>query len=77
MKKHVLKNLAIFTGKLQPCNFIKNRLQHSCFPLSIEKMFKNTFFEEHLLTTASDFLKQLQNRGEQQLFLYWLFYQVQ
>ena len=26
MKKAVLKNFIIFTGKLQACNFIKNRL---------------------------------------------------
>ena len=25
------------------------------------EVFKNTYFEEHLLTAASDFLKQLQN----------------
>ena len=48
MKKAALKNFAIFTGNLQACNFIKKRLQHSCFPLNIE---------EHLLTAASDFLK--------------------
>ena len=30
------------------------------------EMFKNTHFEEHQLTAASDFLKQLQNSGEQQ-----------
>ena len=35
------------------------------------EIFKNTYFEEHLLTAASDFLKQLQNSGEQ-LLLYWL-----
>ena len=40
------------------------------------KIFKNTCFEEHLLTAASDFLTQLQNTGEQPL-LYWLFYEVQ
>ena len=34
------------------------------------KIFKNTYFEEHLLTAASDFLKQLQNSGEQ--LLHWL-----
>ena len=33
MKKVVLKNFAIFTGQLQACNFIKNRLQHRCFSL--------------------------------------------
>ena len=29
------------------------------------EIFKNTYFEEYLLTAASDFLKQLQNSGEQ------------
>ena len=37
------------------------------------EIFKNTYFEEHLLTTASDFSKQLQNSSEQ-LLLYWLFF---
>ena len=31
------------------------------------EIFKNTYFEEHLLTAASYFLKQLRNSGEQQL----------
>ena len=31
--------------------------------------FKNTYFEEHTLTAASDFLKQLKKTGEQ-LLLY-------
>ena len=31
------------------------------------EIFKNTYFEENLLTAASDFLKQTQNSGEQQL----------
>ena len=37
------------------------------------EIFKNAYFEEQLLTAASDFLKQLQNSGEQ-LLLYWLFF---
>ena len=37
------------------------------------EIFKNTYFEWHLPTAAPDFLKQLQNTGEQ-LLLYWLFY---
>ena len=37
------------------------------------KMFKDTYFEEHLLKTASDFLKKLQNSVEQ-LLLCWLFF---
>ena len=40
------------------------------------EIFKNSYFEEHLLTAASDFLKQLRKSGEQ-LHLYWLFYSVQ
>ena len=34
-------------------NFIKKRLQHRCFPVKFAKFFKNTYFEEHLWTTAS------------------------
>ena len=43
------------------------------FSSEYRKTFKNTYFEEHQLTAASDFLKQLQNSGEQ-LLLYWLFF---
>ena len=32
------------------------------------KNFKNTYFEEQQLTAASDFVKQLQNSGEQLFF---------
>ena len=48
MKKAVLKNFAIFTGKLQACNFIKNTLQQRCFPSEYCEIFKNSYFEEHL-----------------------------
>ena len=33
---------------LQACNFLKKRLQHRCFPVNIAKIFKNSFFIEHL-----------------------------
>ena len=55
MKKAVLKNFAVFTGKLHISNFIKKRLQHRCSPLNIAKIFKNTYFEEHLRTAGSKF----------------------
>ena len=32
------------------------------------KILKHTYFEEHLLTVASDFLKRLQNSDEQLCF---------
>ena len=32
------------------------------------KIFKDIYFEEHLFSAAPDFLKQLQNSGEQPLF---------
>ena len=55
IKKGVLKSFANFTEKkhvLEPsaCNFIKNRLQHRCFPKKIAKFFKNTYFCEYLRT---------------------------
>ena len=52
VKKGVLKNSAIFTGKhqcclffnkvadLEACNFIKKRLQHRCFPVNIAKFLR-------------------------------------
>ena len=48
MKKAVLKNLAIFTGKylcwnpflVKACNFIKKRLQSRYFPIYIAKFLK-------------------------------------
>ena len=61
MKKVVLKNFAIFTVQLQTWNLF-----------SETEIFKNTYSEEHLLMSASDFLKRLQNTSEQ-LLLYWLF----
>ena len=57
----VLKNFTLFTGKLlcwslflmkllgwRPCNFIKERLQHRCFPVNNVKFFRTHFFTEHL-----------------------------
>ena len=38
---------------LQACNFTKKRLQHRRFPMNIAN-FKNTYFEKHLQTAASD-----------------------
>ena len=29
-------------------NFIKKRLQHSCFPVKTENLLRTTFFMEHL-----------------------------
>ena len=70
IKKLFLKdNFAIFTRNLQACNFIKKRLQR--FSSKYCEILKTTYFEEHLITAASDFLKQLQNSSEQ-LLLYWL-----
>ena len=66
MKKDVLEKFAIFTGKLQACNFIK-RNPTQVFSCEYCEVFKNTYYEEHLLTVA--FLKELQNTVEQ-LLLY-------
>ena len=37
---------------------IKKRPKHRCFPLNIEKKFKNSFFYRTSLMTASEFLKE-------------------
>ena len=53
MKTLVLESLFNKHAGLQACNFIKNRLQHRCFPVDIAKFLRTTYFEEHLQTAAS------------------------
>ena len=57
VEKCVLKNFTNFAGKhlcwslffkgacLQPCNFIKKRLQHSCFPVKFAKFLRTSFLK--------------------------------
>ena len=60
-KKRFLKNITKFHNKalaleslfnkvasLKVCNFIKNRLHHSCFPLNITKFLRTAFCMEYL-----------------------------
>ena len=53
-KINALKNLAIFPGK-HLCwrffliNLIKNRLQHSCFPVNIPKCLSTAFYIKHFV----------------------------
>ena len=42
MKKAALKNFAVLAGKLQAYNFVKNTLQHRCFPLNIAKFLRTS-----------------------------------
>ena len=60
MKKTVLKNFAIFTGKMQACNFIKNRPQHRCFPLTwkMEMAEASTFFNEENMKVIRNIFKE-------------------
>ena len=52
-KISVLESLFNKVTGLQGHNFTKKRLQHRCFPVNIAN-FKNTYFEKHLRTAASD-----------------------
>ena len=61
-KKGVLRNFVKFTGKhlRQRLFLIKKSLWHRCFPAQVFscefcEISKNTFFIEHLRTTASEF----------------------
>ena len=59
MKKGVLKNFANFTEKhlcwsLILIEFVKVRLQRG-FSCEVCEIVKNTYFGEHLRTTASEF----------------------
>ena len=51
LKIIVLKNFVSFTGKRlcwRLINLIKKKLQHRCFPVNIVKLFKSSFFIDHL-----------------------------
>ena len=48
------------TGR-QACNFAKKRLKHRRFPVNIVN-FKNTYFEKHLQTAASDSTNTLRRK---------------
>ena len=58
MKKGILRNSTKFTGKhlvscLKACNFIKKETLAEVFSCEFCEISKNTFFTEHLWTTAS------------------------
>ena len=53
MKTSVLESLLNKITGLQAYNITKKRLQHTRFPVNIPN-FKNTCFEKHLRTAASD-----------------------
>ena len=71
IKNGVLKNFAKLTGKHlcqslvfnkvadSACNFIKKETLVQVFSCEFCKIFKNTFYTEHLWTTASALLKLL------------------
>ena len=52
-KTPMLESLFNKVAGLQGCSFIKKRLQHRCFFCEYYKLFKNSYFEEHLKTAAS------------------------
>ena len=52
LKKGVLKKFTKFTGKYPSRVSYLIKFQERCFPVDFEKVFKSTFFTEHLWTTA-------------------------
>ena len=74
MKKGVLKdfcNIHRKVAELQP--YQEETPTTRMFSSEYCKIFKNTYFEEHLLKAASDFSRQQQNSSEQ-LLLYSLLF---
>ena len=72
LKKLVLKILQYSQESCRAATLLK-KTPIQMFSSEYCEIFKNTYFEEHLLTAVSDFLKQLQN-NDKQLLLYWLFH---
>ena len=53
-KKAVLKNFAIFTGKIAALEFLFNKVGGQLFSCEYCEIFKNTYSEENLRTAASE-----------------------
>ena len=68
-EKGVLKNFCNIHRKVAELQPYQEETPTRMFSSEYCKIFKNTYFEEHLLMAASDFLKQQQNSSEQ-LLLY-------
>ena len=73
MKKGVLKNVCNIHRKVAELQPYQEETPTRMFSSEYCKIFKNTYFEEHLRMAASDFLKQQQNSSEQ-LLLYSLLF---
>ena len=71
-KKPLLKVFAIFTGKLQACNFFKKRLQHWCFPLNIAKFLRTPILKNIcwrlLLIVQNSYIDSFFNPNQAGLF---------
>ena len=67
-KKLFLKISQYSQESCRPANLLK-RDSNTVLSSEYCEIFKNTYFEEHLLTAASDFLKQLHHTGEQLLLI--------
>ena len=48
----IMESLLNKVASLQACNFIKKRTPTQVFSCGVCKVFKNTYFEEYLRTTA-------------------------
>ena len=51
--KTELESLFNKSAGMKPCNFIKKKLLHRCFPVNFVKFFKNIYFEKHKRRAAS------------------------
>ena len=59
-KAPVLESLFNKVAGLKACNFIKKRLQYSCFPVNIAKMLRKAFFYRAPSVAASKYSNYLQ-----------------
>ena len=57
MKKAVLKKFCNIYRKVADLQLYWEKTPTQMFSSEYYEIFKNTYFEEHLLTAASDFLK--------------------
>ena len=59
----MLESLLNKVADMTDCNFIKKRLQHSCFPVSFAKFLRTAFFIEHFCTLGTTVPEDMDRRN--------------
>ena len=71
----MLESIFSKVAGLQACNFVKKRLQHTCYLVKFAKLLRTLFFTEHLFTVTASVCSENLGKTAQQAFP-WEFFET-